>query len=85
MTEADRLRQRAEDLRAIARALQANPLLGVRQRMGPQVWQAPRADQFTDDLRRQEEALATALRHIQAAIEHLMTQADQLEMKGRAM
>ena len=85
MTEPDRLRRRADELRAAAKELETNALLGIRQQMGPDVWNAPSAERFTDDLRRQEEVLQTALRDIAASVEHLMTQADELEMKGKAM
>jgi hypothetical protein len=85
MTDPEHLRRRAAALRAAAKTLETNGLFGIRQQMGPHVWQVPQAAAFDDDLRRHEEALRAALHEINAAAQHLMTEADQLETKGRAL
>ena len=85
MNEPDRLRIRAEELRHVARELNTNALFNVRPRTGPHVWHTPRGQYFVVELRRQEEILRVAIRQIEAAAQQLMTQADLIEMHGRAM
>lgn len=73
------LRHRAEELRRAARELRANALLGVRRLDGPDVWKGGPAEQFSVDLRRQEQRLLMAVDLLEANARRLLVEAEQAE------